>query len=88
MDSRCYDLVFIDADKRRYPQYLRLIAPRLRKGAYILADNTLWSDKILSSGHDPQTAGIAAFNDMVAADPTLQKAIIPVRDGLTLIRKI
>lgn len=88
MDAGDYDMVFIDADKRAYPQYLDLIVPRLKTGAYILADNTLWSDKLLDGAHDAQTAGIAAFNDRVGADPSLAKAIVPVRDGLTIIRKI
>ena len=64
-----------------------MLRSRLRSGAYILADNTLWTDKVLDpSAHDPQTEGIRAFNDMVAADPGVEKVIIPVRDGLTLIR--
>lgn len=85
---RSYDLVFIDANKRRYPEYYRLIAPALREGAYILADNTLWTDKVLDpDAHDPQTEGIRRFNDLVAADPSVEKVIVPVRDGLTIIRK-
>lgn len=83
-----YDLVFIDANKRRYPEYYAMIAPHIAGGAYILADNTLWTDKVLDpAADDPQTAGVRAFNDMVAADDTVDKVIIPVRDGLTLIRK-
>lgn len=83
-----YDMVFIDADKRRYPQYYTLLVNALKPGAYILADNTLWSDKILdTAAHDPQTVGIRTFNDIVAADNSVEKVIIPVRDGLTLIRK-
>ena len=83
-----YDMVFIDADKRRYPQYYALLANALKPGAYILADNTLWSDKILdTAARDPQTDGIRTFNDLVAADNSVEKVIIPVRDGLTLIRK-
>ena len=83
-----YDMVFIDADKRRYPQYYALLANALKPGAYILADNTLWSDKILdTAARDPQTEGIRTFNDLVAADNSVEKVIIPVRDGLTLIRK-
>lgn len=83
-----YDLVFIDANKRRYPEYYAMIAPALRQGAFIFADNTLWTDKVLDpDANDPQTAGIRAFNDALAADPTVEKVIIPVRDGLTVIRK-
>ena len=84
-----YDLVFIDANKRRYPQYWAILADALPSGAYILADNTLWTDKVLDpTAKDAQTEGIRQFNDLVARDPRFEKAIIPVRDGLTLIRKI
>lgn len=84
-----YDLIFIDADKRRYEAYYRLALRALRPGGYILADNTLWGGKV---GHpilkkDPQTQGIEAFNAAVASDPAVEKVIIPLRDGLTLIRK-
>lgn len=84
------DLVFVDANKRRYAAYYRALMPLLPDGAYIIADNTLWSDKILTaSDHpDPQTAGIMEFNDLVAADPAVAKAIIPLRDGLTVLRKL
>lgn len=82
-----YDMAFIDADKRRYPEYYAILRRHLRSGAYILADNTLWDDKILNAGdHDPQTEGIRRFNDIVAADPGVEKIILPIRDGLTLIR--
>jgi len=82
-----YGLVFVDADKRRYPEYYAILRRHLRSGAYILADNTLWDDKILNAGdHDPQTEGIRRFNDIVAADPGVEKIILPIRDGLTLIR--
>lgn len=82
-----YDLVFVDADKRRYPEYYAILRRHLRSGAYILADNTLWDDKILNAGdHAPQTEGIRRFNDIVAADAGVEKIILPIRDGLTLIR--
>lgn len=82
-----YDMVFIDANKRRYPQYYEALIGSMRPGSYILADNTLWTDKVLDpTAHDPQTEGIRAFNDMVAADSRVEKVILPVRDGLTLIR--
>ena len=83
-----YDMAFIDANKRRYLQYYNLLLPAMPQGAFILADNTLWGGKILDeSAHDAQTAGIRTFNNAVAADPRVEKTIIPVRDGLTLIRK-
>ena len=83
-----WDLVFIDADKRQYPDYYRLTLPRLRPGGFILADNTLWDGHVLEP--DPrsaQTIGIQAFNDMVAADPRVDRVVLPLRDGITLIRK-
>lgn len=83
-----YDLVFIDANKRRYPEYYELIVNNMRPGTYILADNTLWDDKVLDpAADDPQTLGVRCFNDIVAADDSVEKIIIPVRDGLTVIRK-
>lgn len=84
------DFVFIDANKRRYAAYYRLLLPLLPPGAVIVADNTLWSDKILdpASCTDAQSAGIAEFNDLVAADPAVAKAIVPIRDGLTILRKL
>ena len=84
-------MVFIDANKRHYTDYYRLVRPLVAPGGYILADNTLWDDKPLEFEHDPdradpQTRGIMDFNALVAADPTVDKVILPVRDGLTIIR--
>lgn len=82
-----YGLIFIDADKRLYPEYLRLAVPLLEPGGYILADNTLWDGHVADPArHDAQTEGVRRFNDMVAADPALESVMIPLRDGLTLIR--
>lgn len=87
LDANNYDLVFVDANKRRYVQYYQILRRYLKPGAVILADNTLWADKVLNpDAHDPQTEGIRMFNDLVAADPGVEKVIIPVRDGLTVIR--
>ena len=86
LEANEYDLVFIDANKRRYVQYYQIIRPYLKSGAVILADNTLWADKVLNvDAHDSQTEGIRAFNDLVAADEGVEKVILPLRDGLTLI---
>ena len=84
-----WDMVFIDANKRNYTDYYRMILPRVRPGGYILADNTLWAGKVAeeSAPTDPQTRGIMEFNDLVAADPAVEVAILPVRDGLTILRK-
>ena len=83
-----WDMVFIDANKRHYADYYRLILPRMRPGGLILADNTLWSGKILhpDAARDPQTRALLEFNDLVAADPRVSRVILPVRDGLTILR--
>lgn len=81
-----YDMAFVDANKRHYPEYYRLLREAFKSGSYILADNTLWGDKVLDDeAHDAQTEGVRKFNDAVAADKGVNKIIIPVRDGLTLI---
>ena len=82
-------MVFIDGDKRTYIEAYNMAFGILRKGGYIIADNTLWDGHVLeeASPADRQTAGIAAFNDMVAADERVEKVMLPIRDGLTIIRK-
>jgi predicted O-methyltransferase YrrM len=84
-----WDLVFIDANKRNYLDYYKQILPRVNNGGYIIADNTLWDSKVtqMPDSRDAQTIGIMAFNDHVAADPTVEKVILPLRDGMTIIRK-
>lgn len=83
-----FDLIFIDADKRQYVDYLKASLPLLRDGGFILADNTLWDGHVVADEkHSPQTLGIMAFNDLVARHPQLETAIIPIRDGLTILRK-
>lgn len=85
-----FDLVFIDADKREYCAYLDLVYSRVRAGGWILADNTLWDGHITDAAYDKdaQTLGLRAFNDRVAADNRLEKVILPLRDGLTIIHKL
>ena len=83
-----FDLVFIDADKKEYCDYLDLVLPLMRKGGWILADNTLWDGHIIDPAYDKdrQTVALRAFNDKVAQDTRLEKVILPLRDGLTIIR--
>lgn len=83
------DLVFIDANKRDYLAYYELVMQHLAPGGYILADNTLWDGHVVDPAYDrdPQTQGIRRFNDRVAADPRVETVILPLRDGLTLIRR-
>ncbi len=85
-----FDLAFVDGDKRRYVDYYEMILPRLADGGYIIADNTLWDGHVLEEhphASDLQTLGIKAFNDLVARDERVEKVILPLRDGLTIIRK-
>lgn len=83
-----WDMVYIDANKRHYTEYFEMVLPLVRQGGFILADNTLWDGKVATGSHDPQTLGIERFNDAVSRDPRVETAIIPIRDGLTLLRKL
>ncbi len=88
-----YDLVFIDANKRQYVEYYDLVMEYLNDGGFIIADNTLWDGKVvnaekLKAKRDAQTNGIMAFNDRVKNDTRVEKVIVPLRDGLTLIHKL
>lgn len=84
-----FDFAFVDGDKRHYMDYYEMILPRLTPGGFIVADNTLWDGHVLehAAPADQQTQGIQAFNDLVAADTRVEKVILPLRDGLTIIRK-
>lgn len=83
-----FDFIFIDADKRQYPEYYKTSVDILNKGGYILADNVLWGGKVVDRRvKDPMTEGIREFNRMVKADNSTENIIISVRDGLMLIRK-
>ncbi len=84
-----FDLVFIDADKRQYRAYYEAVLPKVHGGGFILADNTLWDGKLLKEVHpnDKQTIEIMRFNDFIANDKRVEKVILPLRDGLTIIRK-
>lgn len=85
-----FDLVFIDGDKRTYVETYEMALSVLRQGGFIVADNTLWDGHVCDSAYDKdqQTLGIRRFNDLVAADTRVEKVILPLRDGLTLIRKV
>lgn len=85
-----FDLVFIDGDKRTYCECYDMAMQVLRPGGFILADNTLWDGHVTDPAydHDQQTVGVRRFNDRLMADPRAERVILPLRDGLTLIRKI
>ena len=85
-----FDLAFIDGDKRTYRETYEMALSVVRKGGFILADNTLWDGHVVdpSYGKDQQTHGIVSFNDYVRQDSSVERVILPLRDGLTLIRKL
>lgn len=83
-----WDMVLIDANKRLYTTYLELVLPKMKSGGYILADNTLWNGKVLETPvpDDAQTKAITSFNELVATDSRFETVMLPLRDGLTVIR--
>lgn len=89
LNEETFDLVFIDANKREYLEYYNLVFDRVSDGGFIIADNTLWDGKVVDPGKRPdaQTAGILEFNNAIANDNRVEKVIIPIRDGLTIIYK-
>ena len=85
-----FDMAFVDGDKRTYLPTYETVLSIMRPGGIILADNTLWDGHVADPAydHDAQTRGIRAFNDFVATDPRVERVILPLRDGLTIIRKL
>lgn len=85
-----WDMAFIDANKRHYTDYYEALLPRMRQGGFILADNTLWSGKVADTTppHDSQSHGIMEFNDLVVRDRRVETVIMPLRDGLTIMRVV
>ena len=82
-----FDLVYIDADKKSYPLYYELVKQKVHEGSIILADNVLWDGKVLNtSSKERDTQALIAFNQMVQADPAVENLILPIRDGLMMIR--
>lgn len=89
LEEDSFDMAVIDADKRQYPEYFHQILRIVKPGGFILADNTLWDGHVTEPGpHSSQTQGILDFNRLVASWPGVETAIIPIRDGITLIRKL
>jgi len=83
-----FDLVFIDADKKNYPVYFDLVIDKLSKNGIIIADNVLWSGKVLNENKDPDTQAIHDFNAKINTDPRVANILLPLRDGLMMMRKI
>jgi predicted O-methyltransferase YrrM len=88
--NKVYDLIYIDANKREYPFYYNLALEKLRPGGYIIADNVLWDGKVYMDNppSDKQTSAIIEFNRIVKEDPRVENYILPLRDGLNIIRKL
>lgn len=86
--NKTFDLVFIDADKKNYPNYLELLLPKLKSGSVILSDNVLWSGKVIEplSEGDQETEAILQYNTMLNTHPQLETVLLPIRDGLTISR--
>ncbi|MDO5524062.1 MAG: O-methyltransferase [Bacteroidia bacterium] len=88
-EDESFELAFIDADKESYWDYLETMLPKIRKGGFILVDNTLWYGKVVEevASNDWATKGILDFNQRLANDDRVEKVILPIRDGITVIRK-
>lgn len=82
-----FDLVFIDADKPNYSNYYNLVFDKVRYGGFIIADNVLWSGKVLDPGDDENARALSEFNQMVLADERVSNVLLPVRDGLMVVCK-
>ena len=87
--EKMYDLAFLDAEKSQYTRYYDAVLPKVKNGGYILADNTIWDGKVTENvlSNDLKTREIIRFNDLIKADSRVEKVILPLRDGLTIIRK-
>jgi predicted O-methyltransferase YrrM len=83
-----FDLVFIDADKINYSNYFDLVIDKVNSGGFILADNVLWSGKVIESKPDVDTRALIAFNDKIQKDTRVENVLFPVRDGIMVMRKI
>jgi caffeoyl-CoA O-methyltransferase len=83
-----FDLIFIDADKERYSTYFDLVIDKVKPGGIILADNVLWSGKVLDSKPDKDTRAILEFNNKIQADKRVENVLLPIRDGIMMIRKL
>jgi caffeoyl-CoA O-methyltransferase len=86
--NETFDLVFIDADKENYQRYYDLVFDKVATGGCIMADNVLWSGKVVGEKKDKDTRSIMAFNDLVMNDPRVENMLLPLRDGILLVRKL
>jgi predicted O-methyltransferase YrrM len=89
MPEKDFDLIYLDADKEHYTEYYRLLLPMLRKGGWLIADNTLWSGKVADPiATDKVTMQMRKFNNMLVADKQIECIMLPIRDGLTIVGKL
>lgn len=87
--GQMFDLIFIDGDKREYVEYYNMAMQHLNKGGWILADNTLWDGHVIEEDrHDAHTESVRRFNKLIKDDPRVEKVILPLRDGLTIIQRV
>ncbi|HEY9007483.1 MAG TPA: O-methyltransferase [Ohtaekwangia sp.] len=86
--TETFDLVFIDADKERYSLYFDQVIDKVRIGGFIMADNVLWSGKVLNAKPDKDTRAIVEFNKKIQEDPRVENVLLPIRDGIMLMRKV
>lgn len=85
--DQVFDLIFIDGDKREYCEYYNICLRKTRPGSFIIADNVLWGDKVLEKNtKDPQSKGIIEFNEMIRNQKNIEKFILPIKDGLMIIK--
>ncbi len=86
--NEIFDLIFIDADKENYAEYLKLVKPRMKSGGVLMVDNVLWYGKVLDEKGNKQTEQIKWVNKLIAEDADFENVILPLRDGIHLVRKI
>jgi caffeoyl-CoA O-methyltransferase len=86
--TETFDLVFIDADKENYASYYDLVLPKMRRGGVLIADNVLWKGKVLNAPFDKKTTILDNFNKKIQADPRVENVLLPIRDGMMMIRVI
>jgi predicted O-methyltransferase YrrM len=86
--NETFDVVFIDADKKNYINYYNLVFPKVKIGGYIIADNVLWSGKVIEEKSDKETDVIKAYNDLIHSDSRVAEVLLPIRDGLMIARKL
>lgn len=86
-DYSTFDLIFIDADKENYAEYMKLVKPKMKSGSVLMVDNVLWYGKVLDEGGNKQTEQIKKVNELLTKDPDFENVILPLRDGIHLVRK-